>query len=82
MKISEAIVFLRRWLEVCESEPADDHSAVKALTVALEAMHRRDPMKPLDNGHLLCPMCARYIQEDKPNYCPDCGQRIEWNKTT
>lgn len=56
----------------------------KALNVALEAIDKQIPRKPI---RLLyhevgdCPFCETtvYISEDK--FCPSCGQALDWSDT-
>lgn len=39
--------------------------------------------------HFLCPTCGNHIissdgyrgSGEKTNYCPDCGQKFDWDKT-
>ena len=50
----------------------------KALWVAIKALERQMPKKPAENGWLFCPICGRDILMDRFNYCPNCGQAIDW----
>lgn len=44
----------------------------------LEALERRTPRKPRDDGWLYCPVCDRDILMDHFRFCPDCGQALDW----
>lgn len=44
------------------------------------ALARATPKPPKEDGWLYCPICGKDICVDKPNYCSDCGQRIDWSK--
>lgn len=63
-----------------------------AVQMAIEVLDKQIPKKPLFegdgywNGELVydtwvCPNCdAEFETEtDKYNYCPSCGQKIDWN---
>ena len=43
------------------------------------ALERATPKPPKDDGWLYCPVCGKDICVDKPNYCSECGQRIDWS---
>lgn len=47
----------------------------KAVANALE---RATPKPPKDDGWLYCPVCGKDVCVDKPNYCSNCGQCIDW----
>ena len=49
----------------------------EAITSALK---KGMPMEPLDDGWLYCPVCHRDVLMDKPKYCPDCGQALDWGE--
>ena len=53
------------------------------LAELIEAMKKQDPMKPTYDhryAEMGCPMCGNMIGgwEERPNYCPSCGQAIDW----
>lgn len=48
-------------------------------TVAIaKAIERATPKPPHNDGWLYCPVCGKDICVDRPNYCSECGQRIDW----
>lgn len=52
-----------------------------AFKFAIEALEKRIPQKPKvdDDGYWFCPSCGLYdIECDKPDYCPMCGQALDW----
>lgn len=44
----------------------------------MNALQRQVPQKPRDDGWLYCPVCGRNLCPAHFNYCPDCGQKIDW----
>lgn len=60
---------------------------VDAIQVAIEALEKQTPKKPIGDGiYRYCPVCSRdvgYIDalaEAKLKYCNDCGQAIDWSE--
>lgn len=53
-----------------------------------KAMEKQKPRKPLGgvdiagNEYMICPYCSAIVEDGewRANYCPDCGQAIEWNE--
>ena len=45
----------------------------------VKAIANYTPQKPNYDGWIDCPSCGRDLGIDKPNYCSDCGQRIDWS---
>ena len=60
---------------------ADEHEeyTIEAYSVALNALEKQIPKKLKDNGWLYCPICGRDVLMDRFNYCPDCGQALDWS---
>lgn len=71
----------------CTSSEFDD-----AIYVAIEALEKQLPMEPdyegdgYADGELvydtwICPNCGRHYEVDYDDYeyCPQCGQRIDWS---
>ena len=56
---------------------ADFHDA---LTVAVDALKKQIPMKPIlcDDEDLICPTCDADV--DWKYYCEKCGQKIDWSE--
>ena len=49
-------------------------------TAILEALERRTPRKPREDGWLYCPVCGKDVLQDHVKFCPDCGQAIDWRE--
>ena len=49
------------------------------LIVCKEALEKQIPKKLKDDGWLYCPICGRDVLMDKFDYCPDCGQALDWS---
>ena len=60
---------------------ADEHEeyTIEAYSVALNALEKQIPKKLKDNGWLYCPICGRDVLMDRFDYCPDCGQALDWS---
>lgn len=43
------------------------------------ALERATPKPPKEDGWLYCPVCGKDICVEQPNYCSNCGQRIDWD---
>lgn len=90
MSNEEAIKALRTYptsLDAVPKSAVSETNFRKALPIAIEALEKQIPKKPLDFGDesYLCPYCKRnnfYKGEylDKQNYCDFCGQRIDWSE--
>lgn len=44
-----------------------------------EALKKQMPMKPKDEGWLYCPVCGKDVCVEQPEYCSDCGQKLDWS---
>jgi rubrerythrin len=50
------------------------------LKIALsKALEKQIAKNPKEEGWLYCPVCGLDVLMSKYNYCPDCGQKINWN---
>lgn len=49
-------------------------------TAILEALERRTPKKPREDGWLYCPVCGKDVLQDHVKFCPECGQAIDWRE--
>ena len=53
----------------------------KALAVAEIALEKQIPKKPVGEW---CPICNEVVDEHECNYkfdyCPNCGQKIDWSE--
>lgn len=59
----------------------------KSLDIAISAIEKQIPKKPFKevivkkNTRMVCPVCfvnLHYLVEQQ-NYCPDCGQALDWS---
>ena len=61
---------------------------LEALRKALEALEKQIPKKPIGgvdfagNEYRICCECSAIVQDGewKANYCPDCGQALDWSE--
>ena len=73
----------------------DDKEFVKCYNIIRKALKRNEPMKVIlkDKGFehydVYCPKCKEYVgfknsvrESLALNYCPNCGQNLEWEKLT
>ena len=82
-------------LEYCPKcgEPLPEECAVCEIDIAIKAIEKQIPAEPhfegdgYWNGELVydtwvCPNCGTdyEVETDKYNYCPECGQRIDWSE--
>ena len=56
-----------------------------ALQIAREVFHKQTPLKPVyDHRYheLSCDYCGNLVSgwEESPDYCPQCGQAIDWSE--
>ena len=51
--------------------------------VLSNAIEKQIPKKPDLDGGVYCPCCLHEFKEnyDTTNYCPNCGQAIDWSDT-
>ena len=77
-------------IEKCYSGEVEDYK--QALELGVKALEKQIPKKPVyegdgySDGHLvydtwICPLCEkRYeVDYDDYDYCPNCGQKIDWS---
>ena len=77
-------------IEKCYRGEVEDYK--QALELGVKALEKQIPKKPVyegdgyADGHLvydtwICPLCEkRYeVDYDDYDYCPDCGQKIDWS---
>ena len=58
----------------------------EALETAIEALEKQIPKKPHKNFEKFSGVwcsCGKYLGKgyfvDKPSYCTDCGQKLDWS---
>lgn len=65
-----------------------DGQLLLALDMAIEALEKQIPRKPVEQGDGInynCPACGRYVGYfdamawEMPKYCDACGQAIDWS---
>lgn len=92
MTESEAITELRRraYRTTCYGNKVLEH---EENLIAIEALEKQMPKKPTYEGDgyapdgtlvydtWICPCCdKRYeVDYDDYDYCPDCGQKLDWS---
>ena len=80
------------WYDKDMSETPEAY--VEAIRIAKEVFDKQEPMNPvIEQGapsyyggtsicrdYYSCPKCGEEVGrgDDKANYCPDCGQKIDW----
>lgn len=83
----------KKLLEECKDFLRDDpiycglELSTKEVAIVVEALEKQVPKKPIDIYNrsalisIYCPKCERGLDGEYRNrydYCPDCGQRINW----
>lgn len=65
-----------------------DGQLTLALDMAVEALEKQIPRKPVEQGDGItynCPACGRYVGYfdamawETPKYCGECGQALDWS---
>lgn len=64
----------------------DNNELHKMIDDAVDKQIAKKPLGGTDidgNQYLICPECSQIVAADiidyKVNYCPDCGQKIDWS---
>ena len=78
MTAEEAIKTIEVAIAEVEWEYPLDYSV--AFETAIEALEKQIPKKLKDDGWLYCPICGRDVLLDRFDYCPDCGQALDWSE--
>ena len=89
-------VYLREALEelkIYEESVPDIHFydanilTLETISICIEFLEKQKELKPVEwddnTGHnIVCSVCRNDISgwEEYPNYCPNCGQRIDWSE--
>lgn len=81
MTLEEAIDFILNKIQIdvrfCSDEDIEKTEA--ALKLAISALEKQIPKKLKDDGWLYCPICGRDVLMDRFDYCPNCGQALDWS---
>lgn len=85
MTESEAIKILQRDLEIQVKNKALP-DGIEAIQIAIQALEKQLPKKPHKNFEKFSGVwcsCGKYFGKgyfvDKPIYCPNCGQKLDWS---
>ena len=81
MNDSEAIAVLQCLiveLEKAKCSKTFIKMAEFALDIAIEAIRKREPVKPWKPGYVYCGKCENRLPE-RARYCPWCGQAVQWD---
>ena len=89
MTESEAIKILQRDLQIqLENKALPD--GIEAIQIAIQALEKQIPKK-VQLRHIRkfdgfydgeCPTCGNSVSRDcdgTDNFCPDCGQKLDWS---
>nr|DAR82843.1 MAG TPA: hypothetical protein [Caudoviricetes sp.] len=49
---------------------------IEEIEIATKALEKQIPNKVKEYG--ICPKCNHDFGMEKVNYCPHCGQRLDW----
>ena len=84
MKPEEAIKILKYNSNVIHKtiNGETDINEVKALDMAISALEKQIPKKPIEAGALLfyrCPICKKLVN-DYGRYCVVCGCKLDWSE--
>ena len=84
MTESEAIELIEKDLKLHSKDLSSKYK--KGLRMAINALEKQIPKKPHKNSEKFSGVwcsCGKYLGKgyfvDKPSYCPDCGQKLDWS---
>lgn len=96
MTNKEAYQLIESCLEYDKDMSDNPEAYVEAIGIAKEVFDKQEPMKPvIEQGapsyyggsgicreYCACPKCGEAVGrgDDKANYCPECGQKIDWTE--
>lgn len=69
-------------LDIKKKQPFIDAHITEAYNMGICALKKQIPKKPAfkENDNYYCPnCCTNYKIIDQYDYCPKCGQRIDWS---
>lgn len=72
---------------ICGGDDEIYRKDIEALKKAVEVLEKQIPKKPISgidfagNEYRICCDCSAIVQDGewKANYCPDCGQALDWS---
>ena len=81
---SEAIELIEKDLKLHSKDLSSKYK--NGLRMAINALKKQIPKKPHKNFEKFSGVwcsCGKYLGKgyfvDKPSYCPDCGQKLDWS---
>ena len=84
MTESEAIELIEKDLKLHSKDLSSKYK--NGLRMAIQALEKQIPKKPHKNFEKFSGVwcsCGKYLGKgyfvDKPSYCPDCGQKLDWS---
>ena len=83
IKSIEALKNLRLFmkLEDKDNDVKFPYETYEAVDIAIKALEKQIPKKPItDDRYIMyiCPRCNDFIKVSH-NYCPNCGQELDWS---
>ena len=74
---------------ICGGDDEIYKADIEALKTAISALEKQIPKKPLSgidfmgNEFRICCDCSAIVRDGewRANYCPDCGQALDWSDT-
>ena len=85
MTKSESKIILERDLNCLKQNKALLDS-IEAMEIAINALEKQIPKKPHKNFEKFSGVwcsCGKYLGKgyfvEKPSFCPDCGQKLDWS---
>jgi len=82
MNIHEALMTLGGDKLAACSYTYPHEQLINALDMAMEALKKQQPKKPVKRGETLfnCPNCSRRYMGVfmNPRFCSECGQALDW----
>ena len=83
IKSIEALKNLRLFmkLEDKDNDVKFPYETYEAVDIAIQALEKQIPKKPItDDRYIMyiCPCCNDFIKVSH-NYCPNCGQELDWS---
>ena len=88
MTYEEAIKNINALNAVCGQKDFYDAEFESALALAIDALEKQIPKKPIaaDEQHIrysmnyICPLCGKHFSGTGiASYCYHCGQALDWN---
>lgn len=74
-------------IEILKKEMIGDSEQMEyAKQIAVGVIEKQTPKKPIEarrwlyDNILICPVCSCSIYKLSFSYCPNCGQKIDWEK--